>query len=393
MVMSKDELKKRAHKHSTDPSAPPLVPSFYVCPYSDSAPGQPTDYSLTIYPPDTIPYDVNIAFFTLNDYGNTIDDTFLTHLRDRPAIQALIAQMQKNNRRIINSMIDTPNINWGNANIENFVRNTEGEFAEDGTFFTNNLMQNYPAVGRMWDAETPAPDAFAEVMKACFLRGITRDPDNYVFIYTTYADRSIDELLNMVFDASKSPVDAELIKLGFLRFTDLFLKRGPGLSWIETMSYSGDAASRFAEADNYAVKYLAQGDASQLNAMRKYLSIGVAPELTAPADAQAIGSACDPSKEEGYGRFMVWAGNCPDGVTLFNNMITARTLPITPLLPKDSTAFETTRKKLPSPSDMRSGNRARLFSKQPEKIKNEEDSASEPGWLSRITCGLFDSCC
>ena len=395
MLMSVDDLKKRVDKRTTASSAPPLVPSFYITPYADSAPGQSTDYSLTCYPSAEIPFDVNFAFFTLNDnktpgtYGNTIDDTFLTHVRDRAAIQALMKIMQNQKRRIFDSMIDTPNITWDQANVENFVRNTEGEFAPDGTFFTNNLMQNYPGVGRMWDAETSAPNGFAEVMKACFLRGITRDPDNYVFIYTTYADRSIDGLLNMVFDPTK-PVDAALIELGFERFTDLFLKRGPGLSWIETMSYSGDAPSRFAEADNYAVKYLANGDVSQLEKMRKYLSIGVAPGLTSPADAQAIGSACDPSKDEGYGRFMVWAGNCPDGVNLFNSMLAARALPLTPLLPKEHSAKEITRTKLPSPSDMRSGNRSRLFNRLAQKAEDEEDAASEPGWLSRMTCGLFN---
>ena len=301
---------------------PTLLPTFYVTPYASSSPGQKNDYSLINYPMNTA-CDINLAFFGPDATGNKSDDTYLCSIRDRSAIQEFVACMKDLGRRIILSFIDSETIHWDGVNIENFVRNTEGEITPDGKILSNDL-KNYQSDGRMWDAETPAIDAFAETMKACFLRGITINPENYIFVYTTYANRPIDEqILNIVFDATKSPVDAALIQLGFLRFSDLFTKRGPSLSWIETMSYSSDAASRFSEADTYA-NYLTLGDPTLLNDRRKYISIGVAPFLTSDTDASAIGAACDPAKTDGYGRFMVWSGNCPEGLRLFDLMLNAR---------------------------------------------------------------------
>lgn len=313
---------------------PPLYPSFYVCPYADTNPGKPNDYSLRYFPTPEIPCDINLAFITPSDdtisgkFGNTSSDVYLCHLRDRIAIKQFVTHMKDAGRRLLISYIDAPTIHWDKVNIENFVRNTEGEALEDGAFFSNDLMETYQPMGRMWDAETPTAIDMANVMKACFLRGIQRDPDNYVFVYTTYANRDIDaQILTMAIDPTKGDVDKALYDLGFRRIADFITLRG-SLSFLETMSYGGDPESRFQEADTYALQYLANGDASKLNEMRKFISIGVAPELTATADAITIASACDPTLEQGYGRFMVWAANCPEGLSLFNAMIGARGQPL-----------------------------------------------------------------
>lgn len=319
---------KPAHVQKTIQDTPPLLPTFYMTPYADPNPGQGTDYDLKYFPPSDIPCDINIAFITPSDdtlgtFGNTISDHYLCHLRDRTAIMQLISHMMQMQRRIIVSYIDAPTIHWDKVNPINFVNNTEGTICADGTVFTNDLMTYYQPVGRMWDAETPTPEAMAELLKACFLRGIQRDPDNYVFVYTTYANRDIDQIvLNMQIDPNGSPVDQALYQLGFTKVSEFITKRG-SLSYLETMSYGGDAQSRFSEADAYALQ-LGGGDPSTLYAMRKFISIGVAPGLTATADALTIAAACDPTKPEGYGRFMVWAGNCPDGCDLFNQMIAAQ---------------------------------------------------------------------
>lgn len=323
---------ERVQKKITDQTT--LLPSFYVCPYADPTSTESTNYSLVNYPDASIACDINLAFINpsddqvKNNLGNTISDNYLCHLRDKVAIKQFIARMQELKRRIFVSYIDAPTVHWDAVNVENFVRNTEGEIAADGTVFTNELMETYQPVGRMWDAETPAGLAMATVMKACFLRGIQRDPDNYVFIYTTYANRDIDQqILAMVLDPTTSPVDAELYALGFRQISDFITMRGD-LSFLETMSYSDPAADRFQEADTYAIQYLAKGDATKLNEMRKFISIGVAPGLTSDDDATTIAAACNPTQVDGYGRFMVWAGNCPAGVSLFSEMIAAQKQPL-----------------------------------------------------------------
>jgi hypothetical protein len=327
------EQLKAEHVKKNLKDTPALLPTFYVCPYADPNPGQGDDYDLKYFPPSDTACDINIAFITPNDnttsgtFGNTISDQYLCHVRDRTGIMQLIAHMQQMGRRIITSYIDAPTIHWDKVNIENFVRNTEGDICADGTVLTNDLMTYYQPVGRMWDAETPTPQAMGEVLKACFLRGIQRDPDNYVFVYTTYANRDIDQIiLNTPIDPNGSPVDQALYALGFKNVADFITQRG-SLSFLETMSYGEDPQSRFTEADTYAIQ-LGGGDPSTLYAMRKFISIGVAPGLTAEADALVIAAACDPMKTEGYGRFMVWAGNSPDGVSLFNAMIQAQQQPV-----------------------------------------------------------------
>lgn len=321
-------------------NTPPLLPTFYNCPYADTNPGKSNDTGLQYFPSSEIPCDINLAFITPSEdtasgkFGNTTSDQYLCHLRDRKAIQQFVGHMKSMGRRIITSFIDSPNIHWDQVNVENFVRNTEGEICADGTVFTNQLMDDYQPVGRMWDAETPEPLAMAEVMKACFLRGIQRDPDNYVFVYTTYANRpDIDPvILGMKIDPNGSDVDKALYALGFYQVSDFITKRG-SLSYLETMSYGGDAPSRFAEADTYAVQYLGGGDPTTLDDMRKFISIGVAPGITDEADALTIAAACDPTKAQGYGRFMVWAGNSPDGLNLFNAMHNAQSQPMPKSVP------------------------------------------------------------
>ena len=301
-------------------NTPPLLPTFYVCPYANTAPGTPLDYRLYHCPPATLACDINLAFFTPSDDGNTVSDKYLCHLRDRTAIKQFVARMKAMNRKILLSYIDAPSIHWDKVDVENFVNNSQGEKAPDGTVFTSDTIDTYQPDGHMWDAETDFGLEMAKVMKACFLRGIQLDPDHYRFVYTTYADRDIDQqILNMPID----PVaDAELYELGFRRIADFITMRG-SLSWLETMSYGADPASRFQEADNYAVKYLANGDEKRLNEMRKFISIGVSAD-SSTADGITIASACDPTKKDSYGRFMVWAGNCPAGVSLFNTMVSAQ---------------------------------------------------------------------
>lgn len=312
-------------------STPPMLPSFYMCPYSDSKPGDPFDYSLIHRPSAELAYDVNIAFFTVDDdkdagtYGNGISYQFLTHLRNLSAIKQVARKLEEVGRRLYVSFIDTPSIHWDSVNVANFVRNTEGEFDADGLLITNDLMDDFNPVGRMWDIETEdtAALAMAKVMKACFLQGMLRDPEHYVFIYTTYANRPIDEtILSSLIDPEGDFVDQSLYQLGFRQFSDLITMRG-SLSILETMSYGSSSSERFSEADAYALQ-LAKGDESKRNDMRKFISIGVAPGLTDPRDALTIAAACDPTLSEGYGRFMVWGGNCPAGVELFESMAAVR---------------------------------------------------------------------
>lgn len=314
-------------------NTPPLLPSFYVCPYADAAPGTGLDYSLIYYPPETMLCDINIAFFTPDEdktkgtYGNTVSDTFLTHQRDKASIIQFVERMESLNRRIIVSYIDTPTIHWDTVNVENFARNTEGEVAPDGTFFSNALIETYHPVGRMWDAETPTPEAMGKVIKACFLRGLQHNPDNLVFVYTTYANRDVDSIiLNMAILQEGDAIDQALYALGFRQISDFITMRG-SLSFLETMSYGSDYTSRFQEADAYALQ-LAKGDASLMFEMRKFISIGVAPGLSSKDDAIQIARACNPETMVGYGRFMVWAGNCPDGLDLFQLMLQERQAPV-----------------------------------------------------------------
>ena len=347
-------------------NTPRMLPSFYVCPYADPAPGKPLDYSLVNYPSRTLACDINLAFFTPSDdttsgtFGNTISDNYLCHLRDRSAIKQFVVRMKAMNRDILLSYIDAPSIHWDKVDVENFVRNTEGEKAPDGTVFTNDLIDNYQPVGRMWDAETSFGLEMATVMKACFLRGIQLDPDHYRFIYTTYADRDIDQqILNMQLDPDKSEVDKALYELGFRRIADFITMRG-SLSWLETMSYGADPAARFQEADNYAVKYLANGDETRRNEMRKFISIGVSAD-SSTTDAITIASACDPSKEGSYGRFMVWAANCPVGVSLFETMVSARHQPLLTAQAHERVSSAGIKTPKPSTDVITFGNSSRFF--------------------------------
>jgi hypothetical protein len=164
----------------------------------------------------------------------------------------------------------------------------------------------------------------------------------------------------MPIDPAKGDVDKALYDLGFRKISDFITMRG-SLSFLETMSYGGDPESRFQEADTYALQYLANGDASKLNEMRKFISIGVAPELTATADALTIAAACDPKKEQGYGRFMVWAGNCPEGLSLFNAMIAARKQALPSYFSEEhsAAALSTSTQRLSDPKT--SGNRNHFF--------------------------------
>lgn len=386
-MKNKTELKQRLEKALLN--QPVLLPTFYATPYAASNPGQPTDYALTWFP-TTIDCGISLAFITPGVAGNTSDDTYICSVSDRGAIQDFIAAMQKLGRRIILSFIDTPTTHWDSINITNFVRNIIGQMAPDGTIITNDLCKNYPHDGLMFDAETDAITAFAETMKQSFLAGVTLDPENFIFVYTTYANRPIDQqILTMEFDETKSTTDADLIELGFLRFIDLFTKRGPSLSYIETMSYGSDAASRMDEADTYA-GYLTLGDATLLNDRRKYISIGVAPLLTSDADVVAIGAACDPTKEDGYGRFMVWAGNCPEGLRLFNLAFNARQPSF--VLPKTEPLLPVAMKPLINKG--LSGNRDLFFNEvtnkktsRPKEISG--DKAPKRSWF----LGLFSSCC
>lgn len=374
---------------------PPMLPSFYVCPYADPAPGQSTDYSLIYFPTADIACDINLAFITPSDdkasgtFGNTISDIYMRHLRGQSAIKQFVAHMRALDRRIFVSYIDAPSIHWDSVNVENFVRNTEGEIAPDGTLFSNDLMDNYQPVGRMWDAETPSAQEMATVMKACFLRGLQRDPDHYVFVYTTYANRDIDQLiLPMIIDPKKNATDKALYDLGFRQISDFITMRG-SLSFLETMSYGADADSRFQEADTYALQYLAKGDASKLNEMRKFISIGVAPGLTDPSEAITIASACDPTKPTGYGRFMVWAGNCPDGLSLFQSMVEACKQPLPVALPHGDAGLSI---KKTFADSRTSGNLNRFFStpthqstqKSPDTIEIPQRS-----WLQQMSFGLL----
>jgi len=328
-----------------------LAPSFYVLPYADSNPGQGDDYNLTQAPPSDLVCDINLAFFTPSEnqetqtYGNRLSDIYISHLCDQESIKQFSAKMRAAGRRVFVSYIDTPNIHWKSVNVTNFVRNTEGQIADDGSLITNKLMEDYVPVGRMWDAETEDSQAnyqaLGTIMKACFLQGITRDPDNYVFIYTTYANRDIDAaILLMLINENGDWVDKALYERGYRQISDFITMRG-GLSILETMSYGNPPEERFEEADIYA-GYLGKGDPTKLNEMRKFISIGVAPGLTSTADACTIAAACDSTTEAGYGRFMVWGANCPDGVALFKSMVQARTQG----LPKE--LLEMTGKPMPS---------------------------------------------
>lgn len=317
-----DRLKPRIQRTLAD--TPISRPCVYMCPYADPQAGD-YDYSVACLPSNGTLYDLNVAFFTLSEdkvsgtYGNGVDTTYLTHLRNLSAIRQIVKKLQAAGHEIDVSYIDTPNIHWDSANIPNYVRNTEGEFDADGEIISNDLMENFNPVGRMWDIETEDSAALAltKLMKACFLQGILRDP-NYVFIYTTYANRSIDEtILTSAIDPNGDEVDQALYKLGFTTFSDLITKRG-SLSRLETMSYSSTAQELKDEADAYARQL--GGPSSSLNDMRKFISIGVAPGLTDPSVALEIAAACDPTKPDGYRGFMVWAGNCPAGVSLFEAM-------------------------------------------------------------------------
>ncbi len=387
--MPKELTAKDVEKTFDDTPAP--LPSFYITPYADPNPGQSDDYSLVYCP--TSGCDINIAFFTPSDnhttgtFGNTADDTFLCHQRDSVAIQQFIRDKSAAGLRILVSYIDAPSIHWSAVNRENFVRNTEGELI-NGRVYTNRLMESYIPVGRMWDAETPDAAAMASIMKACFLRGLQRDPDHYVFVYTTYDVRQIDEIiLSTPIDPSKDEIDKALFDLGFTQISDFITKRG-SLSFLETMSYGGTAAQRFEEADAYAVQFLAKGDATKLTEMRKFISIGVAPGLTSRDDAKSIAAACDYT-QGGYGRFMVWAGNCPDGMALYQLMLEQEKKPLPAPLSEPKMAVT----KTPA-SHQTSGNQYHFFQAWQKahprpSAKQEEESLSS--FLYRCTFGMLNT--
>jgi hypothetical protein len=306
-------------------NTPPRVPSFYICPYADPVPGD-YNFSLTSLPKNTTQFGANIAFFTVDDdkeantYGNGVSMKYLTHLRNFSGIQQLTQILKAAGHPIYVSYIDTPNIHWDAVNIVNFVRNTEGEFDSEREVISNDLMINFNPDGRMWDIETvdTAAPALAKVMKACFLQGVLRDPEHYTFIYTTYANRTIDQIiLQSKIEQDGDEVDQVLYQLGFRQFSDLISMRG-SLSRLETMSYSSSAPALFDEADTYA-KLLGKGTIPT-EAMRNFIYIGVAPGLTDPKTALEVAAACDPKKPDGYGGFMVWGANCPAGVAMFEAM-------------------------------------------------------------------------
>ena len=313
-------------KTSFDPKN--LKSTFYCTAYADPHEGQSNDYSLIHYPPANIQADFNFGFININDlkslgtFGNSSVDNYNIHVRDRVAIMQLAMAMKEDDRSIQVSYIDDPDCSWDDVHLTNFIRNTEGEVAKDKRVYTNNVQSRYLNSGRMMDAETSAEPAFAENIKASFLRGIELNPDTYRFIYCSYANRPIDAILNQPF-SSKNFIEKRLLSLGFKCIADFITKRSPELSQIHTMSYGGDAQSMLAEGDTYAMM-LAKGNKDNLYAMRKYVSIGLSPNITPLDIAKQVAPACDPNKKEGFRSFMVWAGNSPDGVTMYEQATALR---------------------------------------------------------------------
>lgn len=307
---------------------PALVPTFYICPYAlpDPVVAQ-YNYDIDHIPDKTLQYDVNYAFLNVDDnqeagtYGNKTSTVFIGHVLDLSITQQSVQAFQSLGRRVYYSLIDGPNIFWDKVNIPVFVSNTQGQLDPDGKFIANDIVTKLgKPTGFMWDIETEdsAAAAMTKVMKASFLQGILIDPENYTFIYTTYANRNIDNIiLNSTIDPNGDEVDQALCKLGFTRFSDLITKRG-NLSFLETMNYGGTAQERFLEAEAYVQQLAQEGD--DINEIRKHISIGVAAGLTEPDQALDIAVACNSERSGGYGRFMVWSGNCDAGVNLFDAM-------------------------------------------------------------------------
>ena len=351
-----------------------MSPNFYTLPYADPDADPKKNPSITIHPAlnpklDPVKYrcDCTLAFFTPNEdpgtFGNTLSDKFMTHVRDTSAVEQLAADLHAAGLQVSAAVIDSPNIKYPQVIIPNYVKNTEGEFALNGKFYSNDLLKKYGVDGIMWDAETDSTDyqGFAKLMKACFLAGIKRAPNHYRFTYTTYANRAIDKaILNGVIDPNGDEVDQKLHQLGFENFSDLITKRG-NLSCLETMSYGGTAQELFDEGDVYALTYLAKGDPKKLYEMRKFISIGVAPGLTDPGVAKTVAAGCDPTKAQGFGRFMVWNGNCEAGLDLFTSMVDARTEPLPQQLNLSQEVAAARPKKLP-PITENSGNRKHFLS-------------------------------
>ncbi len=350
-----------------------MLPIFSTLPYADQDPDPKKSARLPIHPLfdpnlDRIKYACisALAFFTPNEdpgtFGNTLSDRFMTHERDASAISQLAHAIKKAGMAIAAYIIDTPKIKLSQINIPNYVLNTEGEFAADGTFFRNHLIDTYDISGIFWDMETDSTDyvTIAKLMKKCFLEGIRRDPDNYLFAFVTYGDRAIDQILNMTIDKDGDEVDQKLHKLGFECFSDLITKRG-NQSRIITMSYNGTAQELFDEGDVYALKYLAKDDASKLYEMRKFVTIGVTPLLTEPGVANTVAAGCDPTKPEGFGQFMIWDGNRPSGLNMFTSMVDARTQPLPKELDMPEGVAAARKKTLPRVTP-KSGNRPDFLS-------------------------------
>jgi len=376
--------RERAHKEIVL-TIEAMPPTFYSVPYADPAPGS-RNPSITKYPPLDRPdlnCEITIAFFTLDDsktrYGNTLSTEFLTHVRDESAVEQFAERMQEAGRSVSAIIIDTPSIKLSDSNVPNFVNNTEGEIAADRTFSTCDLIEKYgPIVGRTWDIETDSTDyaGIARVIKACFLRGIERDPDHYLLTYTTFANRAIDQyILNSKIDPNGDAIDQALSKLGFENFTDLITKRG-NLSRIETMSYTGTAEELLGEADTYALTYLAKGDAKQLYNMRKFMSVGVDSYQTDTEVAKTVAAACDPTKAEGFGRFMLWNGNCDSGLDMFESMVAARSNPLPEFLAQTQEEAAA-RVKIHLPIKKTSGNRYSFLASY-ERMKSNVIHATQP---------------
>ena len=334
-IHPKDLKREHVQKVGFDPSK--CFPTFYCTAYADpSVEAGPNDYSITLYPPKEMDCDFNFGFININDFkaagtfANTTTDTYNIHIRDRAAVIQLVNLMKSFGRAIMVSYIDDPDCSWDEVvgkQLINFIRNTEGEVSADGHHFTSNVQAWYQPDGRMMDAETRGSNAsFADNCKAAFLRGIQTSPDGYRFIYCSYANRSIDTILNEAF-TGKDDIEKELMHLGFNCIADFITKRSPELSQIHTMSYTGAAQSLLAEGDIYALM-LAKGDQSKLFDMRKYVSIGVSPNITDPSVANQVATACDPTKAEGFRSYMVWAGNSPAGLAMYQSMAKARSAPV-----------------------------------------------------------------
>lgn len=392
-----------------------MLPIFSILPYADQDPDPKKSARLTIHPLlnpklDPVKYACisSFAFFTPNEdpgtYGNTISDKFMTHQRDASAVSQLARYIKKAGMAIAAYIIDSPNIKLSQLNIPNYALNTEGEFAANGTFFRNNLLDTYETSGIWWDMETDSTDyvTIAKLMKKCFLEGIRRDP-NYLFGFVTYGDRAIDQILNMTIDKDGDEVDQELHELGFECFSDLITKRG-NFSRIITMSYNGTAQELFDEGDVYALKYLAKGDASKLYEMRKFVAIGVTPLLTDPGVAKTVAAGCDPTKLEGFGQFMVWDGNRPPGLDMFTSMVDARTQPLPKELDMPEKVAAEREKKLPAITK-KSGNRPdflayfirmfghKLQATQPSAKDNPKKPLLEENVEENVEESLCGECC